>query len=123
MRPFSVLALLAILSLSGFAQSRVARDTIRMDNDKEIARERAIIPYIEKAKKQVQVDDVFVAVDSIKNGKVYGHINSPVFIRGYKQGHLLSFAESEIINWVILRPDGSEEGNYVGKFLEHYTPK
>ena len=155
MRVLHVLALLGILSPFAFGQTRVAQDTVRMDNEKEMAREHAIIPYIEKAratypaakkrflaglpsgylfavmvrfhgvesaKKQV-VDDVFVVVDSIKGGKISGRINSPVFVRGYKQGQLISFPESEIINWAIQRPDGSEEGNYVGKFMDHYKPK
>jgi hypothetical protein len=32
--------------------------------------------------------------------------------RGY------SFQESELVDWLISRPDGSEEGNVVGKFLD-----
>jgi len=126
-----------------------------MENEQELARERAIIPYIEKAratypaakkrflaglpsghvfavmirlqhvdktKKEISVDDVFVRVNAIKNGKVSGRIDSTVFIPGHKQGDLISFPESEIINWAIQRPDGSEEGNYVGKFMDHYKP-
>jgi hypothetical protein len=156
MRGLPVLALLGMLSPSALAQTHVAQDTVRMENEKEIARERAIIPYIEKArstypaakkrfltglpsgclfavmvrlhgsdeaKKQVIVDDAFVVVDSIKNGKIVGRINSPVFIPGYRQGQQISFPESEIINWAIAHPDGSEEGNYVGKFMDHYKPK
>jgi hypothetical protein len=155
MRILQVLTLLGFLVQSGFAQPEVKAD-FRLENDKEVARERAILPFIakaratypavkrrflaglpqghqfavmvrlyaiNKAKKEVQLDDVFVSVDSITLDKIYGHINSPVFIPRYRQGQLLSFAESEIINWVILRPDGSEEGNFVGKFMDHYKPK
>ena len=154
MRTLHVLALLGVLSPSGFGQSHVTPD-FDMKNEKEIARERAILPYIEKAratypaakkrflaglppghmfavmirlrhidkaKKEVTVNDVFVRVQAIKNDKVYGRLD-PVFIAGYKEGDPISFPESEIINWVIVRPDGSEEGNYVGKFMDHYKPK
>ena len=108
------------------------------ENEKELARERAIIPYIkkaratypvikkrflaglppghvfavmirlqhiDKAKKEITVNDAFVRVDTIKNGKVYGRLD-PVFTVGYKEGDLISFPESEIINWAIQRPDG-----------------
>ena len=75
------------------------------------------------ARKEVRQADVFVDVRAIKNGKIDGRVNSPMPISGYKRGELISFPESEIINWVIQKPDGSEEGNAVGKFLDHYKPK
>jgi hypothetical protein len=78
---------------------------------------------VDHTKKEVQQADVFVEVHGIRNGKIYGRINSPVSIVGHKEGDLISFPESEIMNWVIQRPDGSEEGNYVGKFTDHYKPK
>jgi len=31
--------------------------------------------------------------------------------------------ESDIDNWGDCSTDGSEEGNYVGKFLDHYKPR
>jgi Uncharacterized protein conserved in bacteria (DUF2314) len=78
---------------------------------------------IDHAKKEVQQADVFVDVRAIKNGKIFGRINSPMPIVGYKRGDSISFPESEIINWLIQHPDGSEEGNAVGKFLDHYKPR
>jgi hypothetical protein len=83
----------------------------------------ARLQAIDHAKKEVQQADVFVDVRAIKNGRIYGRINSPMPIAGYKRGDLISFSESEILDWVIARPDGSEEGNAVGKFLDHYKPK
>jgi len=157
MRALHFLALLAILSPSSFAQSHASSaDGVRLEDEQLVAYERAIEPYIAKAratypaakkrflaglprgylfavmvrlqgvdhtKKEVQRAGVFVEIHSIKNGKIYGRINSPVSIAGHKQGDLIFFPESEIINWVIERPDGSEEGNYVGKFTDHYKPK
>ena len=83
----------------------------------------ARLQAIDHAKKEVQQADVFVDVHAIKGGKIYGRINSPMPIAGYKRGDLISFPESEILDWVIARPDGSEEGNAVGKFLDHYKQK
>lgn len=67
----------------------------------------------------MHAEDVFVVVDAIKDGKVTGRIaNIPENVTNYRQGQQITVPESEIRNWVIVRPDGSEEGNLVGKFLE-----
>jgi uncharacterized protein YegJ (DUF2314 family) len=79
--------------------------------------------YQEAAKGQrPRVEDVFIEVHTITGGKVFGVIaNTPDLVTNYKQRQRVQFPESEVLNWVIVRPDGSEEGNYVGKFLDtHY---
>jgi hypothetical protein len=69
-------------------------------------------------------EEVFVYVDSIKGDKVYGRIASELrVVRSYRQGQCISFPESEVWDWMILHPDGSEEGNYVGKFIDTYKPR
>lgn len=47
-------------------------------------------------------EQVFVALASIKDGEAY------------------SFPEGELLDWVITHPDGTEEGNVVGKFLDEW---
>jgi uncharacterized protein YegJ (DUF2314 family) len=127
---------------------------IRVTGDQTLAYDRAIAPYIAKARatypaakqrfleglppgyhfsvwirltqrdaktKQLRTEDVFVGVESIKNGVVHGRIDSHIdLLTNHKQGERISIPESEVKNWLILRPDGVEEGNYVGKFLDHY---
>jgi hypothetical protein len=39
-------------------------------------------------------------------------------VDGYKRGDAYQFPESALTNWAIRKPDGSEEGNVVGKFLD-----
>jgi hypothetical protein len=39
---------------------------------------------------------------------------------GYKNADPYRFPESAIIDWTISRPDGTEEGKVVGKFVENY---
>jgi uncharacterized protein YegJ (DUF2314 family) len=69
-------------------------------------------------------EEVFVYVDSIKGGKVYGRIASELeAVRSYRKGQRISFPESEVLDWTIIHPDGSEEGNYVGKFIDTYNPR
>lgn len=64
---------------------------------------------------------VFVVADQIKNGIVTGHLathtKQPV---GYSFGDRISFHESQVMDWTIVHPDGTEEGNVVGKFLDTY---
>jgi uncharacterized protein YegJ (DUF2314 family) len=68
-------------------------------------------------------EDVFVVVEAIKNGTIYGWINNKLdLLTNYQKGQRIHFPESDVKNWVIVRPDGSEEGNDVGKFLEHWKP-
>jgi hypothetical protein len=68
---------------------------------------------------EAHFEQVFLLVDHIADGTITGHISSDVStLRGFKSGDLYSCAEREIIDWVISKPDGSEEGNVVGKFLD-----
>ena len=64
-------------------------------------------------------EGVFIVVAAIKAGHIYGHIaNRPVVAPGFRLGQGVSFAESEIEDWTIRHRNGTEEGNFVGKFLE-----
>jgi hypothetical protein len=62
----------------------------------------------------------FVHVEKIGNGKITGTIDKVDILQSYKTGQRITFPESEVFNWLILRPDGTEEGNYVGKSLDRY---
>jgi hypothetical protein len=69
------------------------------------------------------IEDSFLRVEKIENGKITGVLGAVDFIHSYKEGQRIAIPESKIDNWVIVRPDGTEEGNYVGKFLDHYKPQ
>jgi uncharacterized protein YegJ (DUF2314 family) len=75
--------------------------------------------------KQERFEDTFVDVKEIKGGMIRGTIGNKLgVVTNYHQGQSIEFPESEIMNWVFIRPDGSEEnGNVLGKFLEHYKPQ
>jgi uncharacterized protein YegJ (DUF2314 family) len=67
-------------------------------------------------------EQVFIAVSKIDNGVIAGRIWSDIRrVQGYKHGDSYSFPEVDILDWLITHPDGSEEGNFVGKFLDGYT--
>ncbi|WP_437898359.1 hypothetical protein [Sorangium sp. So ce124] len=64
---------------------------------------------------------MFVAVSSIKDGRIFGRIASDVLgVKGYKRGDAYDFPEADLIDWLISRPDGTEEENVVGKFLDDW---
>jgi len=65
----------------------------------------------------------FVRVQSIAGARITGVIASRLqLVTSFRQGQAYSLDDSELIDWLITKPDGSEEGNYVGKFLDTYTP-
>ncbi|MFL5541489.1 MAG: hypothetical protein ACJ8J0_21055, partial [Longimicrobiaceae bacterium] len=68
-----------------------------------------------------RLEQVFVAVDGIDGAQVTGRLWSDVgIVVGYRHGQKLAVPESEIVDWMISRPDGSEEGNWMGKFFDAY---
>jgi uncharacterized protein YegJ (DUF2314 family) len=111
----------------------------------------AIVPYVAEARKSfpaaksrflhglpsdqaffvtVQLRDakgrterVFVQVAEIQGTTVFGSIaNGISLVDGFKAGQQYSVDESDILDWLIAKSDGSEEGNFVGKFLDTYRP-
>jgi len=67
------------------------------------------------------IERVFVSVGSIRDARITGRIaNEILSVHGYKEGDLYTFPEREVIDWVIPHPDGTEEGNVVGKFLDKW---
>ena len=69
------------------------------------------------------VEQVFIAVREIKDGTVSGLIWSEIkLVTGYKIQDPYTFPETELIDWLISKPDGTEEGNFVGNFLDTYKP-
>jgi uncharacterized protein YegJ (DUF2314 family) len=75
--------------------------------------------------KRIAREDCFLSVERIQEGRVWGVLmNKPVSVRGYTLGDRVTAPEGEVRNWMFIRPDGTEEGNIVGKFLEkHHMPK
>jgi len=67
-------------------------------------------------------EQVFIAVHDIDDGIISGKIWSDISqVKGYKHGDNYSFSEDQILDWLITNPDGTEDGNFVGKFLDTYT--
>ena len=68
-----------------------------------------------------RAEQVFIAVREIKDGKITGLIaNEITLVSGYREGDTYTFPETELVDWTISKPDGTEEGNFVGKFIDSY---
>ena len=71
-------------------------------------------------------EQIFVYVTKIDEEKksVTGKISNQIgVVRTFKRGQTISFSEDEVLDWMVARPDGTEEGNYIGKFLDEYQQK
>jgi hypothetical protein len=113
---------------------------------------KAVAPYIEKARKtypdakkryaaglpdgqhffavaklkdkEGRVEQVFISVARIEGDKITGRIaNTILVVQGFKEGDVYTFPEGELVDWLITHPDGKEEGNVVGKFLDEWQKK
>lgn len=63
-------------------------------------------------------EQVFVRVLSWEGALVRGAIvNELNLVAQYTQGQVITFPDKAILDWTISYSDGSEEGNYVGKFI------
>ena len=66
-------------------------------------------------------ESVFLAVDRIEDGQVLGTLSSDITrLASWNYGDPFGVSEDEIEDWVILNPDGSEEGNIIGKWIEAF---
>ena len=66
-------------------------------------------------------EQVFVAVKGIRDGTISGSVASQIkLLEGVRLGDPCSVPEGAILDWLIVKADGTEEGNFVGKFLDTY---
>lgn len=61
----------------------------------------------------------FISVTRIQGGIVEGRIwsNLPNIITSYRFRDPYAFPETQLVDWLITHPDGTEEGNLAGKFM------
>src|SRR5258707_5153652 len=63
-------------------------------------------------------EQVFVEVKSWKDKTITGLLaTDPKLIKGHKLGEKMVVEEENVYDWTISKPDGAEEGNFVGNFL------
>lgn len=66
-------------------------------------------------------EQVFIHVDSIDGSTITGTIANQIqVVSGYAEGNRYVFEDTKVMDWLISKPDGSEEGNLIGKFMDEY---
>lgn len=69
--------------------------------------------------KDGKFEQVFVRIKKWENENIKGLISNDLYtVKEYYNGQMIDFKEKDVLDWLISKPDGSEEGNYVGKFLD-----
>ncbi len=71
-------------------------------------------------------EQVFIRVANIDKEKnlITGQIGNVLgVVHTFQKGQTIEFSENDVVDWTILKEDGTEEGNYVGKFLDEYQKK
>ncbi|QSE98998.1 DUF2314 domain-containing protein [Fulvivirga lutea] len=64
-------------------------------------------------------EQIFVRVTNWGDSNITGTIaNELNTVKNYSYGQLIKFPENAVLDWLITNPDGTEDGNYVGKFLD-----
>ena len=145
------LALCASSALAQLAPNAPADKPLPLTAAQEAAVEKATAPYIKTARETYPAarakflaglpqgetfyvvtrlsdpdghsEQVFIRVRAIEGDSITGIISSPLqLIRNRSAGQSYTFSEADLLDWLIAKPDGSEEGNVVGKFLDTYKP-
>ena len=124
---------------------------VEIKNDEQLrALEKAIEPYVHKARATLpnakhkyqaglatgeiffvttklanpdgRFEMVFVKVIKWQGETIEGALASDTPKIHRTLGEIVTVNERDVLDWTISKPDGSEEGNVVGKFLDTYKP-
>jgi uncharacterized protein YegJ (DUF2314 family) len=69
--------------------------------------------------KDGKMEQVFIRIKKWDNENIKGLIGNDLYcVKEYRRGQMIDFKEKDVLDWVISKPDGSEEGNFIGKFLD-----
>lgn len=66
-----------------------------------------------------RVEQAYVGVQTYQGHSILGRIASPLErVQGFVVGDPYEGPESAVMDWVIIHPDGTEEGKFIGRFLD-----
>lgn len=71
--------------------------------------------------KDGKFEQIFARVRSWEGDSITARIGNALnVVKEYKQGQLIEFKETEVIDWTIVNAKGEEEGNFVGKYIDKH---
>ncbi len=66
-------------------------------------------------------ENAFIKVELWDNNKITGILSTKLqLVKEYQFGQRLIVSEDKVLDWTITSPNGEEEGNFMGKFLDSY---
>lgn len=66
-----------------------------------------------------RVEQAYVGVQTYQGHTILGRIASPLErVQGFAVGDPYEGPEAAVMDWVIIHPDGTEEGKFIGRFLD-----
>ena len=105
------------------AKARATMPEARDRFKKGLARGEVLFVTVRIHDPEGRFEQVFVEVKSWQDESITGLLATfPTTVTGHKEGEKLTINEKDVYDWTISKPDGSEEGNVVGKFLDTYRP-
>ena len=64
-------------------------------------------------------EQVFVSVASLRGDTLVGWLDSEIgLVAGFRRGMRMLVLPAAALDWTIVRPDGTEEGNLLGKWID-----
>ena len=64
-------------------------------------------------------EQVFVAIESIRGDTLVGHLDSEIgMLSRFHRGDRFLVLRDAVIDWTITQPDGTEDGNLLGKLMD-----
>jgi hypothetical protein len=68
--------------------------------------------------KEGRFEQAFVFVDSLHGKQIFGRIASDMLLPGFHRRQAYNLDEADVIDWTVAKPDGTEDGNYLGKYMD-----
>jgi hypothetical protein len=86
---------------------------------KGLPADRKFLVTVRAYDEQNNFEQIFVEVHKLEDGQVKGAVSmSSGKLPGLAPGDKVAIPEDQVLDWCILSPDGAQEGNVVGKFLD-----
>jgi hypothetical protein len=71
--------------------------------------------------KDGKFEQIYARVKTWEGDKISARIGNALgVVKEYKQGQLIEFKESDVLDWTIVNAKGEEEGNYIGKYIDKH---
>jgi uncharacterized protein YegJ (DUF2314 family) len=69
-------------------------------------------------------ENAYVQVRRWENKGITGIVATAMLrVCSYQMGQQIKIPEDEVIDWTITSPDGAEEGNFIGKYIDSHRQR